>query len=363
VEALLWHGDAQSGIVIGALFGLFITGVCTIAGLKAQSSEPLSGRALALHLLLFTCYAPIVVFIVQVLPERLVATRGSALLFVAVLLLLAAAVHMLLVQRRAIRMRALVPPAIAPRGQLDASIAAHVATYAASDAYHRAIVQLEEQGSEFCFVQYRIAPYFLPEAAVEHVASLRFGAGSPLKEKYIEAQRKRRDAFNHLIARGARVREIYPRSRLVSYIKTGTHLGEMWPLTPDQMVELLSGWRHAIASFPNYTVAIADESVPMKYHLIDEKAVILHEPIGRGDSHRLNSVFILNETIGARFSEDFEMVWDLIEPAWRDSEKIVSWIDTTLIPDAKAPRPPSIAPPERKDPDGHPGRNNGKRKR
>ena len=74
----------------------------------------------------------------------------------------------------------------------------------------------------------------------------------------------------------------------------------------------------------------------MKYHVIDSKAVIIHEPIGRGDSHRLNSAIILDQVVGSRFAADLDMVWGLVDPMWRDPRFISEWIDSELVPQALA---------------------------
>jgi hypothetical protein len=326
---MLWQGGAFAGQ--GAvLIGTSITALLTLLGIKSQTS--ISIRAQGMQAVVFFIYAPLLVVAVNALPALLDTTKANSWLVLVLALATATLVHYSLVST-ASHSRASFN--LTNKPPVDGAVPAYVKTHSTTSDYHNSVVALEEGGQDFALVQYRIAPYFLPPEAVEHIAQLRFGAGNPLRDRYIDAQAKRRKAFFQLIARGAQIREIYPRNRLMNYVTTGTHFGELWPLTPDLMERLLREWQRAIVTFPNYTVAIADESIPMKYHVIDGRSVILHEPVGRGDSHRLNSVFILDPTIGSRFAADFDLVWGLIDPRWRDAEHISAWIDDGLIPAAK----------------------------
>lgn len=321
---MLWQGGALASLG-DVLIGISVTAFLTVVGIKAQagSAEMKSG----VHVLVFCVYAPALAVIIESMNSIIIATRNTTILIFLISTLTASLVHYIIWDTRSRRRKLDSGIGIPP---VAGAVPAYVKTHTTTSEYHQSVVELEEHGVDFAFIQSRIAPYFLPPDAVQYVAELRFGAGNPLLQRYVEAQDKRRKAFFRLVARGAVIREIYPRSRLVNYVTTGSHLGDLWPLTPDLMQQLLREWQRAIVQFPNYTVAIADEPVPMKYHVIDRRCVVLHEPIGRGDAHRLNSVFMFGGSLAERFAKDFDLVWDVIDPRWRDSKEISSWIDTDL---------------------------------
>ncbi|HEY3685715.1 MAG TPA: hypothetical protein VGL93_21975 [Streptosporangiaceae bacterium] len=295
----------------------------------ASSAFEVGGRV---HLLLAAGYLPLLPVIADVLPRKITPTPLVAYVLLALACVWALSVHLgvvFTVHARKTAGRA------ASAVTIEGATPAEVLTFTSTEKYHQAVTELERRGNDFRYVQNRIAPYFLPAAAVEHVARLRFGDGDAQRGHYIESQRNRRTAFFELIGRGATVREIYPRERILRYAQTGTHTGELWPLTPQLMEQLLLEWKDAIQRFDNYHIAIADESIPMKYHVIDENVIVLHEPIGRGDSHRLNSMFAIDAAVGKRFADDFDLVWSLIDPCWRDPDQLGRWIDEELIPLAR----------------------------
>lgn len=321
---MLWQGGVLASLG-DVLIGISVTAFLTIVGIRAQSgsAEMKSG----VHVLVFCVYVPALAVIIESMKSVIIATRNTTILILLIGILAASLAHYIIWDTRRGKRKPDSGISIPP---VAGAAPAYVKTHTTTSEYHQSVVELEEHGVDFAFIQSRIAPYFFPPEAVRYVAELRFGAGNPLLQRYVEAQDKRRKAFFRLIARGAVIREIYPRSRLLSYVTTGSHQGDLWPLTPDLMQQLLREWQRAIVEFPNYTVAIADEPVPMKYHVVDRRCVILHEPIGRGDAHRLNSVFMFGNSLAEKFAKDFDLVWDVIDPRWRDSNEISSWIDTDL---------------------------------
>lgn len=323
---MLWHGGVFSGPGV-FLLGVSVTASLTVGGIWAQASSFTMTRIA--HILVIACYLPLLPIVVELLPKALAPTRITALLTLILTVALLGSIH--IATTRSLRSPSTVippPTSIA----LSETASAYVLAHSSASNYHKSVIELEQKCSDFRYVQYRVAPYFLPAKAVEHVADLRFGTGDAQRERYIKSQEDRRAAFFRLIGRGASVREIYPRGRLLSYVESGTHFADLWPLTPELMQQLLVQWRDAIVHFGNYNVAIADESVPMKYHVLDSEAIIFHEPIGRGDSHRINSLFILDPALGATFAQDFDLIWSLIPPKWRDPSGLAQWIDTELIP-------------------------------
>lgn len=224
--------------------------------------------------------------------------------------------------------------------------------------YRSAVVSAESRARESAFIQWRIAPYFKSEDTINYLAQERFGEGSPDAANYRDEHLRRRQAFQDHLLRGDIHREIYPRDRLLSYVKTGTHSRDMWPLPAEQVIDLLNNWRDAIVRHDNYFVAISDESLPFKYHLIDGECIILHEPIGKGDSMRVNSIFIYDPEAANMLLEDFEFVWSQTPPKWRASDQLASWIETDLLP--LASRRLSDADPQKPKPSRGPDRDHSK---
>ena len=362
----MWKDGAFSGV--GAvLLGLAVSALITTLGLAAQASELRFSRTV--NSLLLVTYAPSILVVVNSLPDSVSPNPQSSYVISILSITAGALIHCVVALRRTLKISG--ARKLAVHQPLKGAVPAYVLTHSTTSQYHKSVAAIEERGTDFRYVQYRISPYFLPSAAVAYVADSRFGTGNPLREAYIDAQARRRKAFFQLIARGACVREIYPRDRLLNYIATGTHAGGLWPLTPELMRDLIIEWRNAILTFPNYMVGIADDSVPMKYHLVDEATVIIHEPIGRGDSHRLNSIFILDQEVGRQFATDFDLVWELIDPKWRDPESLRVWIDNELLPTSQhrvATREAttdadSYSDSHREESDDGRGRNHGRRSR
>ncbi|WP_420130368.1 hypothetical protein [Longimicrobium sp.] len=220
-------------------------------------------------------------------------------------------------------------PSPASRGGL---VSAQVLVNTSVAEYRRAVVKAEAQGKDFAYIQRRLAPYLHKDEALHYIATQRFGAGNPEMEAYVAAHQSRRAAFFSALGAGVRYRELFPRSAIVRYVATGTHSDEMWPLPVSTIIELLDNWREVLLRYHNYYVGISDHALPIKYHVIDAECVILHEPVGKGDDIRLNSLFIYGRDVASIAVKDFDLVWGLIDPEWRDRERIARWISEELVP-------------------------------
>jgi hypothetical protein len=306
------------------LLGLSATAV--VALLIASVQGPMTRFPVALNMVVGVAYLPIVLIAVNGLPSGIVDKTRTGLLVLLLGAIISGLIHYIIWQRYGSSRR--------PDGNTDdfTSAGPSVKTTFSSGDYHKLVVKAEQVAKDLCYIQFRVAPYFLSTEAIRHMAKLRFGEGNDDGDKYVEAQDARQKAFFRLMSSGARIREIYARDRLIQYVMTGTHQTNLWPLPPAMIIQLLNNWRRAVISNPNYFVAISDENVPFKYHVIDRHKVVIHEPIGRGDKNRLNALIIDDSRTAEMVAKDFEYVWSLVDTRWRDREHVGQWIEEFLIP-------------------------------
>ncbi len=85
--------------------------------------------------------------------------------------------------------------------------------------YREAIVQAETEGHEFAYIQWRISPFFKPDDTIGYIAEKRFGEGDPNVDEYFNEHTTRRQVFYQALRGGAIFRELYPRDRLLRYVR------------------------------------------------------------------------------------------------------------------------------------------------
>ena len=331
-----------SGPIGLLLIGVAATAVLTLCGVIAASVS--RQHSWSVHLIVAVIYLPILALVADSLPSSLSLSKaGTWLVFMlgsAAALLFHACLTFelrLRAEQRQSKGRSRHGdhgPALSREPPENAPLA-HALANVSVGAYRDAVVSAEEDAHDYAFVQRRVAPYFNSDDMLRFIATQRFGAGNREADAYVSAHRRRRDAFFASLASGARYREMFERRALLSYVRTGTHSAEMWPLTPDTMLDLLENWRTALREQSNYYVGITDEAMPLKYHVIDNERLVLHEPIGKGDAIRFNSLFVYSRDIAEIVASDFELVWGLIDPEWRDRQRIAAWIQDELMPLAR----------------------------
>jgi hypothetical protein len=325
-------------LAVSLLLGLAGSALLAVLGTFAAQSKP-HRISLPLHVAIAMTYLPVVLIVVD---QLLVISRCNRdTVWVVVLLtsvtsmtLHALATLIVRVRRLANEFRNLSAGISSRKPPITAHLA-YVLVNSTAASYRQIISDTERDTRTFAFIQRRIAPYMHSDEMLSAVAENRFGAGNPEKEAYVRAHQGRRTAFFRSLENGATYREIYPRDALINFVRTGTHSAELWPLTPAAVVDLLSSWRKAITMYPTYYVGICDDAAPIKYHVLDEDCVVLHEPIGKGDDIRMNSILIYSAAVGKQVAADFGLLWSLIDPAWRDRVKLARWIQEELIPLAK----------------------------
>ncbi len=321
---MFWSGEISDGW-IGALAAVVVALVGAWANTgRIQFSGPI-------HLLMGLIYVPLCIVVINYLPERWFSNALSVKIMVIILTIaISVGAHrgILLVCSRMNKQNKNETRTEA--GEMLPSVTSN--TYNTVEKYKTAINEAEGNAEELLYIQHRIAPYFKRNTAIEFIASARFGAGSADYKNYVEEHLGRRQEFYKFLANGGAYREIFPRKQLLKYVSSGTHADNKWPLPADEIVALLTGWRETLLRYPNFKSAISDDSIPIKYHIIDRNLVILHEPVGKGDVYRLNSVFINCEKTNRNFRDDFEIIWSLTDEKWRDAAFLSDWIEAELIP-------------------------------
>jgi hypothetical protein len=324
------------------LLGLSTTAVISLFAAIGTQSRP-KHLTFSLHCVIVGIYLPLLWIALNELPLTLIPTLYTAWLVTLLASFTAVTAHALIIARREI---AGVTKALSgSRGARSVDTFLHeppkssqlgyILVNSSVAHYREAVLLEEEKGRDFAYIQRRIAPYLYSDSTLQAIARQRFGAGNPEMNAYISAHQRRRQSFFASIESGARYREMFQRQVLLRYIETGTHADEMWPISSSAVVDLLKNWRQVLLQYPNYYVGISDQSLPIKYHLIDGECVILHEPVGKGDDIRLNSFFMFGRETGMCVQADFDLVWGLIDPEWRDRERIARWIKDELIPLAR----------------------------
>jgi hypothetical protein len=197
--------------------------------------------------------------------------------------------------------------------------------------YSKLILLAEAEAKRIDRIPKRISVVFKDADTVLAIAESRFGKGSSNIVHYVAEHESRRQAFFSSLMRGTICREIYNIEELEGYVRSRMH-GQNVVLSQKEMATTLHRWVSTIINEPNYLVALTRDRVPLKYEIIDSRAVVMHEAIGSADRHRFNALCVWSAEVANKVREDFEVVWDRTEPRNRDSEFVASWIQSELLP-------------------------------
>jgi hypothetical protein len=142
------------------LIGLTITAATTLAGIIA--AMPKKRWNLISHLLLATAYLSLTAVIVDLLPVSATGAGAGALLILFLALPLTGTIHFALViacRKKEVQVQSTTAALKDP--SFPGAVSAFVLINSSNESYQKAVVALENRGTEFSYVQYRIAPYFL----------------------------------------------------------------------------------------------------------------------------------------------------------------------------------------------------------
>ncbi|AXH96961.1 hypothetical protein [Ornithinimicrobium avium] len=336
---MLWDSELNATIA-SVIAGLAIT--IAVTWLYTADPDPGGRRPIKHHVGLSLAYLGFIALLIQFLPADVAPSLTSSLALLICSGVAALAMHVGSYQwrqRASLKAqldgdihKALVTDVITPPAlTLDAEILVNATV---SD-YREHILAAEKAAESFALIQYRIAPHFLGEGAIQRIAEGRYGEGHPDAIGYRTGQLERRNNFLQKLSAGVPCREIYSRSQLLAYVEQRGRPASGTNLSPQEVVDSLERWIHHLLNCPTYHAGITDARIPLKYHLLGGDVVVLHEPVRVDDHYRVNSLFIYSSAVVNRFAKDFELIWAGIAPEWRSSQDLAAWIRSDLIPLAR----------------------------
>lgn len=198
--------------------------------------------------------------------------------------------------------------------------------------YKELILSAEKDAQVIWFMPKRIHVMFKSEAYIHYLAERRFGRGSEYIQAYENEHIERKAGLYRGLNNGMIIRELHNKSDLISYIRKRSHPG-VENVEKQYFREMLIEWKRVLTSFPhNYFTRLTDENIPLKYELIDSKAMVIHESVGSDSKDRLNAILIENPVIVRKISNDFSQVWERVPQNERNNQSVVEFIDQVLLP-------------------------------
>lgn len=195
--------------------------------------------------------------------------------------------------------------------------------------YSRLIVAHEHGAARIDRIPKRLSVLFKSEAAIAEIAAQRFGPGSSQVDAYVEEHAERKAQFFRQLQGGLRCREIYSMKELSGYLTSGFH-GQTVRLDRVHLTSNVQNWLACLDQFPGYMVALTSEAIPFKYEIVNGQTVVIHEAVGGNDRDRLNALFITSATVGRQYLQDFDLIWDRTDIAFRKPNIIANWIDNLM---------------------------------
>jgi hypothetical protein len=199
--------------------------------------------------------------------------------------------------------------------------------------YKDLILSVEASATRIDRLPKRISTIFKDEDVVREIAIKRFVRVSPNIDHYVLEHTQRRELVYSGLRTGLVIREIYNWDELLQYCLSGMH-GLNVSIERSSIVRTIENWLTLLENAEGYHVALTDDPLPFKYEVIDDRLVVLHEAVGRADSHRLNAICVSSTQAAAKFLQDFEIIWERIPAEKRTGEVVADLIRSNLLPAA-----------------------------
>lgn len=198
--------------------------------------------------------------------------------------------------------------------------------------YKELILDAERDARTIWLMPKRIHVMFKTQAFIHYLAEKRFGVGSEYIQAYEDEHIDRKAALYRSLNNGMVMHELHNKNDLISYIKKKTHPG-VDNIEKQHFIDMFNEWKRVLNQFPSsYCVRLTEENIPLKYELIDNKKMVIHESVGSDSRDRLNAIMIENQTIVKRISNDFLQIWERVPANHRNNSSVVDYIDTILLP-------------------------------
>lgn len=198
--------------------------------------------------------------------------------------------------------------------------------------YKILILNAEKDAKSIWLMPKRMHVMFKSQAFIQYIAEKRFGPGSEYINAYVEEHISRQAELYKSLQRGMIIHELHNKGDLIAYIKKRNHVG-IENIEKKYFIEMLNEWKRVLTTYShNYHVRLTDEVLPLKYELIDNHIMVIHESVGNNSKGRLNSIMIENPSIVSDISSDFSQIWESVLPESRNNESVVKFIDDVLLP-------------------------------
>lgn len=198
--------------------------------------------------------------------------------------------------------------------------------------YKELILNAEKGAKTIWLMPKRMHVMFKSDAFIDYLAVKRFGEGSEYIQAYKNEHIARKSALYQGLNNGLVIHELHNKGGLVLYIKKQSHSG-VDNIEKGYFVEMLNEWKRILALYPNnYFVRLTDENLPLKYELINKKRMVMHESVGNASRDRFNAIFIEDTVMVDKISNDFSQIWERVDPAQRNNQYTIKFIDTVLLP-------------------------------
>lgn len=195
--------------------------------------------------------------------------------------------------------------------------------------YKESIIKAEENAKEILLLPKRLTVMFKSQEMIEDMAQKRFGEGSPHIQEYVNEHMSRKVSFIQALNDGCKVYEIHNITELETYLNERKHVG-IEKIDCKYIIGMLEEWKNVMLKYENYYVALTKESVPIKYELVNEEKLILHESTGVHSDGRMNALFITSKTALRNVKKDFFAIWERTDNKFKNTDYIVNWINEKI---------------------------------
>lgn len=202
-----------------------------------------------------------------------------------------------------------------------------------SEQYTDFVLFEEKKAQELIILPKRLNTAYKPRKMIEEIAEQRYGHGINIAgyNKYINGHMARSQQFFDFLENGKIYYELFNKHTLIEYVQ-GMHHNGIKNLNSKYMLEMLEKWKDTIKRHPNnYFIGLIDAILPFKYEIFDRKIVSMHETVGRHAKNRVSALIIREKDVVNNLVNDFEMLWNALDPEECTSEYVCAWIDEFLI--------------------------------
>lgn len=202
-----------------------------------------------------------------------------------------------------------------------------------SKDYTDFVLKQEKESKELIILPKRLNTAYKPESMIVEIADQRYGHGANVDgyEKYILGHVERSKQFFDFLASGKMYYELFNKSTIIEYVK-GMHHNGIKHLNNKYMEEMLEKWKETIRKYSkNYFIGFVDAILPFKYEIFDRRIVSMHETVGRHAKNRVSALIIREENVVRGLVNDFETMWNTLDPEECFPDSVCEWIDDNLI--------------------------------